>query len=140
MLDKWLAVARHAPSTAYDTKSRLDRHVRPALGAQKVAAVTTELLDGFYLDLEQNGAAPASIRRIHGMLRAAFGQAVRWDWIDRNPAQGCRLPEVPNPTGGDVARHAASAARCCPVRLRHLPAARRRDGYAARRSVRLATF
>jgi hypothetical protein len=43
MLDKWLAVARHAPSTACDTKGRLDRHVRPTLGAQKVTAITTEL-------------------------------------------------------------------------------------------------
>jgi integrase len=98
MLDKWLAVARHAPSTAYDTNGRLERHVRPALGAQKVAEVTTELLDGFYLSLEAGGAAPATIRRLHGMLRAAFAQAVRWGWIDRNPAAGCRLPEVRNPT------------------------------------------
>ena len=98
MLDKWLAVARHAPSTAYDTKGRLERHVRPTLGAQKVAAITTELLDGFYLSLEAGGAAPATIRRLHGMLRAAFAQAVRWGWIDRNPAAGCRLPEMRNPT------------------------------------------
>jgi integrase len=98
MLDKWVAVARHAPSTAYDTKGRLERHVRPTLGAQKVTAITTELLDGFYLNLEHQGQSPGSIRRIHGMLRAAFAQAVRWGWIDRNPAQGCRLPEVPNPT------------------------------------------
>src|SRR5262249_12998333 len=57
-----------------------------------------ERLDDFYLDLENDGAAPASIRRLHGMVRAAFAQAVRWRWIERNPAQGCRLPEVPNPT------------------------------------------
>jgi integrase len=36
--------------------------------------------------------------RVHGIIRAAFGQAVAWGWIERNPAQGCRLPEVPNPT------------------------------------------
>jgi integrase len=98
LLDRWLAVARHAPSTRYDTTGRLNKHARPALGELPVAAVTTECLDGFYLDLEAEGLAPASIRRLHGMLRAAFAQAVRWGWIDRNPAQGCRLPEVPNPT------------------------------------------
>jgi integrase len=86
------------PPTAYDTQNRLRRHVRPALGPERVAAITTEKLDEFYLELEHEGAAPASIRRIHGMLRAALSQAVRWGWIERNPAQGCRLPEVPNPT------------------------------------------
>jgi integrase len=98
LLDRWLAVARHAPSTAYDTENRLRRHVRPALGDERVAAITTEQLDGFYLELEGEGHAPASIRRLHGMIRAALAQAVRWGWIERNPAQGCRLPEVPNPT------------------------------------------
>ena len=98
LLDRWLAVARHAPSTRYDVEHRLAKHVRPVLGPQQVAAVTTEGLDGFYLELEGEDAAPASIRRLHGMLRAALAQAVRWGWIERNPAQGCRLPEVPNPS------------------------------------------
>jgi integrase len=98
MLDKWLAVARHAPSTAYETAGWLNRAVRPVLGELPLAKVTTEQLDTFYLDLEADGLAPASITRVHGMMRAAFTQAVRWGWLDRNPAQGCRLPEVPNPT------------------------------------------
>jgi integrase len=98
LLDRWLEVARHAPSTQYDAERRLARHVRPVLGPERVAAITTERLDDFYLTLEQAGSAPGSIRRIHGMLRAALAQAVRWDWIARNPAVGVRLPEVPNPT------------------------------------------
>jgi integrase len=98
LLDKWLEVARHAPSTKYDTANRLKNHVCPELGNETVAAITTERLDNFYLDQERQGSAPASIRRLHGMIRAAFQQAVRWGWIDRNPAVGVRLPEVPNPT------------------------------------------
>jgi len=98
LLDRWLAVARHAPSTRYDVATRLGKHVRPVLGDLKVAAITTELLDGFYLELERERCAPASIRRIHGMLRAAFQQAVVWGWIEKNPAAHCRLPEAPNPT------------------------------------------
>jgi integrase len=141
MLDKWLAVARHAPSTAYDTKGRLERHVRPALGAQKVAAITTELLDGFYLSLEAGGAAPATIRRLHGMLRAAFAQAVRWGWIDRNPAQGCRLPEVPNPTPTSTPKatlrkllHCAPPDFAAFLRLVAVTGMRRREACALRRS------
>ncbi len=141
MLDKWLAVARHAPSTAYDTKGRLERHVRPALGAQKVAAITTELLDGFYLSLEAGGAAPATIRRLHGMLRAAFAQAVRWGWIDRNPAQGCRLPELPNPTPTSTPKatlrkllHCAPPDFAAFLRLVAVTGMRRREACALRRS------
>jgi integrase len=98
LLDRWLAVARHAPSTRYITEQRIGKHVRPVLGARRVAAVTTEALDVFYLDLETGGAAPATVARLHGCLRAAFAQAVRWGWIEHNPAIDCTLPEVPRPT------------------------------------------
>jgi integrase len=97
LLDRWLEVARHAPSTRYVTEVRLAKHVRPRLGDQRIAAMTTERLDDFYLALEREGLAPATVARLHGCLRAAFAQAVRWDWLERNPAVGCRLPEIPNP-------------------------------------------
>jgi integrase len=98
LLDRWLEVARHAPSTRYITERRIARWVRPKMGRLLVGKVTTEALDRYYVELERDGLAPATVVRLHGIIRAAFAQAVRWDWIDRNPAQGCRLPEVANPT------------------------------------------
>ncbi len=34
----------------------------------------------------------ATIRQVHAILSGAFAAAVRWEWIDRNPASSARLP------------------------------------------------
>jgi integrase len=56
----------------------------------------------------------ATIRQIHAILSGAFATAVRWEWIDRNPAAAAKLPRVrqraatsPDPT--DVAKVIAAA-------------------------------
>lgn len=36
-----------------------------------------------------------TIRNIHSILSGAFAAAVRWEWIDRNPAESAKLPKVP---------------------------------------------
>jgi len=97
LLDRWLEVARHAPSTRHVIVGQLNRHVRPDLGALNIADVTTERLDRYYVQLEREGLGPGSIRRLHGNIKAAFAQAVRWGWLDRNPATGARLPAQPHP-------------------------------------------
>jgi integrase len=38
--------------------------------------------------------APASVRRIHGILSPALGYAVSWNWIDRNPAEHAHPPKL----------------------------------------------
>ena len=35
-----------------------------------------------------------TIRQIHSILSGAFAAAVRWEWIDRNPASSARLPKA----------------------------------------------
>jgi DNA-binding transcriptional regulator YhcF (GntR family) len=35
-----------------------------------------------------------SIHQIHSILSGAFDAAVRWEWIDRNPARTARLPKA----------------------------------------------
>ena len=49
-----------------------------------------------------------TIRQIHAILSGAFVAAVRWEWIDRNPAASAKLPKAPHrsptsPTPGTVA-------------------------------------
>jgi integrase len=36
----------------------------------------------------------ATIRQVHAILSGAFATAVRWEWIDRNPAATARLPKT----------------------------------------------
>jgi len=38
--------------------------------------------------------SPATIRQIHAILSGAFAAAVRWEWIDRNPAASAKLPKA----------------------------------------------
>jgi integrase len=37
--------------------------------------------------------APMTIRQIHSILSGAFASAVRWEWIERNPAGSAKLPK-----------------------------------------------
>ncbi len=37
---------------------------------------------------------PANIERINKLLRCAFGQAVRWDIIAKNPFENTTLPKI----------------------------------------------
>ena len=39
--------------------------------------------------------APGSIRRLHSVLRTAFGYGVKWGWMDRNPAEHATPPRLP---------------------------------------------
>jgi integrase len=53
------------------------------------------------------GLAPSSIVRIHAIISAAMNLAVRYEWIERNPAERATLPNVrkrkPNPPSPQLA-------------------------------------
>jgi integrase len=53
------------------------------------------------------GLAPSSIVRIHAIISAAMNLAVRYEWIERNPAERATLPSVrkrkPNPPSPQLA-------------------------------------
>ena len=58
--------------------------------------------------------SPLTIRQIHAILSGAFNAAVRWEWIDRNPAGSAKLPKAPprspsSPEPVQVARVIAAA-------------------------------
>jgi integrase len=56
----------------------------------------------------------ATIRQIHSILSGAFATAVRWEWIDRNPAASAKLPKArtrspSSPAPAEVAKVIAAA-------------------------------
>lgn len=58
--------------------------------------------------------APTTIRQIHSILSGAFATAVRWEWIERNPAGSAKLPKPrprspSSPTPDTVAKIIATA-------------------------------
>jgi len=73
----------------------------PALGSRPLAKLEPADLDAFYRRLLTSGGsggrplAPGTVRRIHGILRRALNQGVKWGWLGINPATATTPPRVP---------------------------------------------
>jgi integrase len=99
---EWLDFARpsFSPKTVETTRMYIEDPIVPLLGSPHVAKLTPSDLDRFYRQLLEVGRsrgpyAPATIRRVHGIIRRALTQAVRWGWITHNPAIDASPPRVP---------------------------------------------
>ncbi len=99
---EWLAHATpsFSPKTVEITRMYIEDPIIPALGSLQVAKLTPADLDRFYRQLLEVGRsrgpyAPATIRRVHGIVRRALTQGVRWGWITHNPAIDASPPRVP---------------------------------------------
>ena len=93
LLKEWLehATPSFSPKTVATTRMYIDNPIIPAIGAIPAAKLTPAELDRFYRHLITVGGkrgpyAPATIRRVHGIIRRAMTQGVRWGWISHNPA------------------------------------------------------
>lgn len=97
LLEAWLAVATLSVSTRLDYRRAIASHItgRP-LASMPVWKVRAHHLDALYAALDAGGLGPARIRRVHNILRRALAQAVRWQWISRNPAADASPPAVPH--------------------------------------------
>ncbi len=99
---EWLdhATPSFSPKTVETTRMYIEDPIIPALGSLQVAKLTPADLDRFYRQLLEVGRsrgpyAPATIRRVHGIIRRALTQGVRWGWITHNPAIDASPPRVP---------------------------------------------
>lgn len=110
LLDRWWshAASRWAPATrrGYATYRRtyLDPH-----RSRRLADITPEWLDRLYADLLSTHA-PATVYKVHTMLRDALGDAVRWGWLAWNPADRAEPPSIRRKPLIVPARDALSAA------------------------------
>ena len=99
---EWLDFTRpsFSPKTVETTRMYIEDPIVPLLGSLQVAKLTPSDLDRFYRQLLEVGRsrvpyAPATIRRVHGIIRRALSQGVRWGWITHNPAIDASPPRVP---------------------------------------------
>ena len=103
LLERWLAVASPdwSPKTVLETRRFFDRLLLPRFGALPLRKLTTAPIDRFYAELRTSGGvggrplAPASVRRIHVVLRRGLQQGVKWGLINVNPAANTTLPRIP---------------------------------------------
>ena len=113
-LDLWLkeysADWKFKTKEKYETVCRV--HLKSALGATKLARLTTPQIQSFYNELGQTGKvtikkdekgkeverreplSPKSIRLVHGVLSKALNTAVRVGYIKHNPAELCTTPKL----------------------------------------------
>jgi integrase len=98
LLDRWLEHLERlgrSESTLYNYRRYVKRELGPAIGGVRLSKLTARHLDGLYTALTKRGLAPATIRQVHALMRAALNQAVRWGLVGRNIATLASSPPQP---------------------------------------------
>lgn len=114
LVDEFLAfslVRGRSPRTIRDYEQICRRFFLPSIGHIPVRDLTPFDLDTLYtLALQQKSPLTASsIRKYHAVISAALGQAVKWGWIQSNPARSVSVPPIARrdkalPTPEEVAK------------------------------------
>lgn len=108
-LDKWLA--DHAKTTVspktYERYTGLVKNqIKPTLGAVQLPKLQPLAIQALYSRLlesgrklkqkakEETGLSAQTVVHVHRVLRAALGQAVRWQMVARNPCDAVTPPSV----------------------------------------------
>ena len=83
VLEAWVRKhdATWAPASRRDQLSRIARINGDRIARLSVARLTIEDVERWHTRLRDDGLADVSIRNVHGVLRAALTQAVRWGWV-----------------------------------------------------------
>ena len=98
---EWLPAAKSTirESTYNSYVQHVDCHVVPFIGTVKLQKVTGATLNGLYAKLAESGRkngkrglSPATIHHVHSCLHRAFRDAVRWGYLQRNPADSADPP------------------------------------------------
>jgi hypothetical protein len=75
LLDRWLehceALGR-SPTTLREYRRIAEKVIRPDLGRLKLSKLTAAHLDRLYQKLTENGAKPATVRRVHALIGASL--------------------------------------------------------------------
>ena len=94
-------------STLSANRHRIDDYIVPYIGTMPIKTLTTHRLEKFYRKLlkepavkrkgreqENNLVSFSVIEKVHGIIRSALNQAIRWDYLKgSNPAMTVELPK-----------------------------------------------
>ncbi len=94
LLERWLdhITPTRRPSTIDRYRRKVDKAINPALGSVRLDRLTAEQLDRQYRAWLDAGLSSSTVHGYHAILSAALRQAVKWDWLDRSPAQQASPP------------------------------------------------
>lgn len=92
--DGWLAANPAKRATTMATDEIMIRvHVLPILGSRRIGSLTQPDIQAL-VNAWAKQAAPRTVRRRYGVLRAVLAYAVEADWLGRSPCRGIKLPSV----------------------------------------------
>ena len=98
--------------STYESNIRLmDNYIIPSLGGVKLQDLTPRVMEKYYQTLLKTEAVPRkrfgwkeernsemvsvhTVRDIHKLLRNCFGQAVKWELMEKNPCINATIPKV----------------------------------------------
>ena len=100
-LDLWSAdyLGGVKPFTVISYTNQIRNHIKPALGAVRLEALDTNVIQRFYNNLQSGSQgkkqlSPKTIKNIHGVLHKALQQAVAVGYLRFNPSDACTLPRI----------------------------------------------
>jgi integrase len=93
-LTQWLSDIKHTirPRSWMRYEEAVRLHVLPTLGHITLARLSPQQVQALYTAKLNDGLAPATVARIHAVLRRSFGEAARMGAIQRNVAALVRPP------------------------------------------------
>ncbi len=96
-LERWLeqvCKVTMRPTTYEQYRSTVNHHLIPALGDIKLQKLTTERVQAFCAQKQNEGLKAKTVVHIHSILSVALENAVEWELIGRNVAKKVKLPRI----------------------------------------------
>lgn len=96
LIERWFkhAERRLSPTTVRGYRRLANQRIIPRFGDRRLSSITTHELDVYYDGLAGSGLSDQTIRHVHSIIRRAYAHAVRWGWVQSNPAAYAQPPVV----------------------------------------------
>jgi len=82
------------PTTEALYRITIKNQINPYLGKIPIRDLRLARIEGLYSYLLENGIGERTVQLVHAILNRALKQAVRYEYILKNPAQGANVPRV----------------------------------------------
>lgn len=80
------------PRTHFRYAELVRLHVEPSFGGTPLTKLRPLHIEELYRALRRRGLSGTTVLQVHRVLHAAFNQAVKWQLLDRNPADAVKAP------------------------------------------------
>ena len=82
------------PKTAHQYNNVINKHLIPYLGEISLKDLGLPRIENHYSELSENSLGNRTVQLVHAVLHRALKQAVRYEYIIKNPAHGANVPKV----------------------------------------------